>query len=176
MNRARPGLPSLVRITLGVLLAASLALPEAWASGASSQGGGAGSGDRKERMTKRPRNEAELTGGELIQLETMWIPASEPGGRRQYFGMTVRLYPETGRFADACYKAPWVNEALINYFHQHPLEQASQAALDRDALRRALKALVDTVAGLGVIKTITILDGASEPPTENDADLSLVCG
>ncbi|MCF8481371.1 MAG: hypothetical protein K9H25_13130 [Rhodospirillum sp.] len=131
--------------------------------------------NQKDKITKRPRYDAGLTGGTIIQLETMWIPVVVSGNRRQYVGMTVQLLPNPDRLVEACYSTPWVTEALITYFNTNGLSQADRRDLNDRAFTSSLSAVVDRVAKPGIFRGVKVLDG---PPAEldfADSELSLVC-
>ncbi|WP_041795609.1 hypothetical protein [Pararhodospirillum photometricum] len=161
-----------------VLLSCLLAFAAPDLALAEGGGGGAkatGSGDRREKMAKRPRDEADLTGGEMIQLEPMWVPVMNRGRGPVFYGITVQLTPQPDKIPDACYKTPWVTEALVLYFHDHPLPGMTQATLESAPLARALKGVVEAVAP-GLFKAVHLIEGSSDKINENDADLSLSCG
>jgi hypothetical protein len=131
--------------------------------------------NQKDKITKRPRYDAGLTGGTIIQLETMWIPIVGSGNRRQYLGMTVQLMPNPDRVVEACYITPWVTEALITYFNANGLSRADRRDLDGTAFTKALIAEVDRVAKPGVFRGVKVIDSPPKELDFADAELSLVC-
>jgi hypothetical protein len=161
-----------VLVALVALLALSLAIPPAFAAGGG--GGEEGQASQKDKMTKRPRYDAALTGGHLIQLETLWVPVVV-GKRRQYLGMTVHLIPAPDKMADACYVTPWVTEALVTHFNATPLNAAARRDLAGKAMTDALMALVNKVAGKGVFSKVELIDAPPGPLEPEDGELSLAC-
>ncbi|MBK1666170.1 hypothetical protein CKO38_17510 [Rhodospirillum rubrum] len=156
---------------LASLLALTLAIPPVQAA----EGAAPTEGGRKDKIAKRARNDAALTGGEIIELETLWIPTAGSRQPRRYIGITVRLVANTARLEEACYTAPWVNEALIIYFNDHPLA-GTEGALAVPALTKALKTLADQVAGKDVFKVVKMIDGPGDKLAPADAELTLSCG
>ncbi|WP_413204871.1 hypothetical protein [Rhodospirillum sp. A1_3_36] len=132
-------------------------------------------GSQKDKITKRPRYDAALSGGTVIQLDTMWIPMVVSGDRRQYVGMTVHLMPEQGKEAEACYVTPWVTEALIFYFNSHGMSPQERQDLDNKDFVKALSAVVDKVAKPGVFREVKVIDAPPAKQDANNAELSLIC-
>ncbi|HCF17728.1 MAG TPA: hypothetical protein DEV96_06750, partial [Rhodospirillum rubrum] len=154
------------------LLALTLAVPPVLAEEGAPPSEGA---VKKDKIAKRARNDAALTGGEIIELETLWIPTAGNRQPRRYIGVTARLVANTTRLEEACYTAPWVNEALIIYFNDHPLA-GTEGALAVPALTKALKTLADQVAGKDVFKVVKMIDGPGDKLAPADAELTLSCG
>lgn len=171
---------SLCAALVGAVLAAGVLgapAPGVAAGGGGGHGGGGGDsgGSHSDKITKRPRDEADKTGGTLIQLETMWMPVLARRGTRSYIGVTVHLIPNPDKLPEACYVTPWVTEALIIHFNAHPVANADPASLEAKALRDRLMAICTRLAGEGVFQEVRVINGPAAELDLSDAELSLVC-
>lgn len=131
----------------------------------------------KDKVPKPPRNEAEsIAGAQMLQVEPLWLPVKQarPGVVR-YMGVTVRLTPKAGLLTDACYKMPWVTEALILYFNRHQLD-ANPSEGDR-ALDKAILKTANSLSAKPLFEKAQLLpiDGTPRPISDADQMLSQVC-
>ena len=167
-------------VALG-LLAALAAVPVTTAP-ALAAGGGDGdggesaknAGDRPDRETRRPRDEADLVGGSYMQLAALWLPVAQ-GARRRYQAVTPRLVPAPGKRVEACFRAPWAHEALVFALNADPLTFERLKSLDDPGFRARLLERIHAHVGMsGLYTDIIVTSGFMEPdPTE--FELSIMC-
>lgn len=150
------------------------------AGGGGGHGGGHGgdsaasAGNRPDRENVRPRDQAHLVGGTYMQINPLWLPVFK-GNRSRYQAITARLVPLPDRRVEACYKAPWAQEAILFELTERPLPLSSLEDLARDkALKARLLQRIHQHIGETNYEDVILLSGLHEPdPTE--MDLTFMC-
>ncbi|MGB0697347.1 MAG: hypothetical protein ACPGOY_16960 [Rhodospirillaceae bacterium] len=137
--------------------------------------GGAAAGSRDDNTTKRPRDQAHLIGGDTIMLETMWIPVPTGQGTFQAVGLTPYLEIHPEQVNKACYRTPWVAEALIIHLYNHPSQRQALADITQGKNKQEILALTELIAGPGVFKDVRLEQGLPLKQSRENETLSLVC-
>jgi hypothetical protein len=161
---------------LAALFAAPVTMAPALAAGGSGHGSDSAksAGDRPDKETRRPRDEADLVGGRYMQLAALWLPVAQ-GARWRYQAITPRLVPAPGQRVMACFKAPWAHEALLFALNADPMTFERLDSLNDPGFRARLLERIHAHVGMtGLYTDIVVASGFMEPdPTE--FDLSIMC-
>ncbi|MBE1237288.1 hypothetical protein IHV25_06470 [Phaeovibrio sulfidiphilus] len=132
--------------------------------------------ERKNARGRRTRDQADLIGGTLFQLEPFWFPVqTSKKGPVRYIAGRIQLVPAEDKIVDACYKLPWITEALILHYYRSPLDHAPEEGNSAD--EKQLARVVNAYTKVPLFKTMRIvpIDSIPRPISEEDRELSLVC-
>ncbi len=169
-------------LAIAGLAAALLLTPPpvpAWAAGGGGgHDGGDGSaksaGERPDRETRRPRDEADQVDGRYMQAAALWLPVVQ-GSRSRYQALTPRLVPAPDQRVMACFKAPWAHEALLIALHADPLTVERLTGLETSSFKAGLLEKVhDHVGMTGLYSDIILLSGIHQPDP-GEFELSIMC-
>lgn len=153
------GRMSLRRTAIGIVAALAVALA-------------GGTAFAQSAKTSKPRSQVDDIPGDYIQLETLWVPVLNQAGRAAYLGMVVRLWPGGQTRYEACVKAPWMGEALLIHFNDHPLDRATYE--DDKRLNKLVAAVIEAEVGTAVYRKSHAFR-EFVVPDEESAMLTLAC-
>lgn len=121
----------------------------------------------------KPRRDVENVPGDYIQLDTLWVPVLGGSGKPIFLGLILRLWPGPDTRYEACVEAPWITEAMLLYFNEHPLER------DQYETAATLRKLVEKIisqhtGGRRIYRQIDILR-EPEMPDQDSQILTNTC-
>lgn len=146
-------------VALAVALLAVMpvvAAPPAHAEGKGSQG---------KKAAPKPSDVPDLP-GDYFQLETVWVPVIGAAGHPLYQGMMIRMWPAPDKRYEACVATPHIEEDLISWFNDNPidLDTYSDTAKMAERITRIAEKRVgpDVFAKIEVFHEFLIPDRDSE--------------
>lgn len=121
----------------------------------------------------KPRKDVENVPGDYIQLDTLWVPVMGGGSKPIYLGLILRLWPGPDTRYEGCVEAPWIAEAMLLYFNEHPLEREQY---DTVATLRKLveKIITQHTGGKRLYRQVDILR-EPEMPDQDSQILTNTC-